>query len=161
MALQGHDADAIDRHEVLMLVAECDLQLRHIPDALDTLDLAAKESGQTDDWPRRAQAISLAAIVRAAPGLIYSPKVGEDHRPLNLTDPDQRKEAMQKLFDERYTYCSHRQRLGKEDESIQRLLDEASAFDECRALEQSGTGATQKTDALGDHLAVLAHKMID
>ena len=49
MGLHGHDADGFSRHEVLMLVAECRLQLRRVADSLAVLDLAAREAKERNE----------------------------------------------------------------------------------------------------------------
>src|SRR4051812_26695999 len=128
MALQGHDADAFSRHEVLMLVAECRLQLRRVPDCLGVLDLAVREARKSNNWPHRAEALSLATLLRAAPKLAYAPKASEDHTPLDLTDSSQRRTAYETLCEEKQAFCDEQVRLVRETASVKPLTDVADAF---------------------------------
>jgi len=160
MGLHGHDADAISRHEVLMLVAECDLQTHQVAESMKVLEEAINESTAAKDWPHTAEAFSLVTLLHESPKLYYAPKVGEEHRSLDLTDLSQRKTAYQKLQEEKLNFCSDQQRAGRELASIQSLLDNAAAFAISRALEQTLTGRTKKSDVLGDKLAVWSDGMI-
>src|SRR5258708_11339603 len=74
LELKDAAASGFDRHEMLMLRAECLLQIGEAKAAISTLVDAKKEAEKAEREADAAQAVALAYLVHKSPGNIYLPR---------------------------------------------------------------------------------------
>src|SRR5207248_1905113 len=91
LELKGPAAAGYDRHEMLMLKAECQLQIKQSSAALDTLELARKEAAAAANEGHVMEASALAMLVRLSPGGNYTPQTGTIRKPIPIHDRTLRK----------------------------------------------------------------------
>jgi len=86
-----------ERYEILMLKAECQLQLKDRMGSVTTFKSAAKSAG---DLNQLAAARANAVIVERSSNGAYKSAFGSADPPIDILSPDSRKKAMAKLLQE-------------------------------------------------------------
>jgi hypothetical protein len=154
-ALAGYD-----RHPVRMILAECQLRLRMVKDAADTLttaDEVAKHNGNVVD---ASEARSLAVLIRNSDSHYYQPLTGTKRERIDILNDATRKSAYLALFADRFDWCKKQQHDSASYESLVPMLKLADSFEDVKALEQQSSGATAQSDALGQQLSSWTGSML-
>lgn len=156
LALTGDAAAGVDRHELLMLKAECLIQTKDKGRALTTLESAAKATPD-DEYPD--DAIALAAIVlRSGNGLYISPgaKPGTGVPMLNFRDRHAVYDALWK--DEKAAMAKTVENA--KNNGLPVIIDAGKSLVVARAAEFMATHKAEETQAACKVLAERAAKLL-
>ena len=100
--LKGPAAQAYDRVELLMLRAECQLQIKESRACLDSLEAARKEAGVQGKSDGVGAAMAMALLVQRSTAFRYVPKTAAAGpvapKPVDILDRQARPEAYKALF---------------------------------------------------------------
>jgi len=161
--LKGSAAAPYNRSEVLMLRAECQLQIREMQGALSTLDAVAKEArGNKDQAPNPdmlGKALALTTLVNKSSNLLYTPKTHTGPlapKPINILDRTVRPDAFKALFDDLLPDAKAKVHAMQTTTTLQPILDTAKMVTALRAIERVANGAEDESKALADQLTTRA-----
>jgi hypothetical protein len=161
--LKGTGAAAYDRAEMLLLRAECQLQIRESQAALATLDLAAKEARGGKDKASNAdllgKALALTALVNKSTNLQYTPKTHTGPlppKPLNILDRAARPEAYKALLEDILPDAKTKVRAMQTTTTLQPVLDTAKMIAALRTIETVANGAEDESKLLASQLTTRA-----
>ncbi|MGN6368634.1 MAG: hypothetical protein ACTHN5_10265 [Phycisphaerae bacterium] len=166
LALTGTPAAAYDRYTMLMLKAECMLQLKQQPGALAVLEQARKEAFAQEKPERAASPVALAFLVQHSRAFEYVPKAAGEHKAIPWLDRSRRAEAYAALLVDELPAAERKVPPLAQVKALPPLLEFAKTVGSLRALEimrgkagDTGEGATPETDplvkAVGDRAAEL------
>ena len=93
LTLTGSPAAAYDKYTMLMLKAECMLQLKQQPQAIVVLGQAAKEAFAEEKPERAISPVALAFLAGHSTAYQYVPKAAGDHKAIPWLDRSRRAEA--------------------------------------------------------------------
>jgi hypothetical protein len=165
--LKGTAAAPYNRAEMLMLRAECLLQLRETQGALSTLEAAAKEArGNKDQVPdpdMLGKAVALTVLVNKSPNLQYTPKTHTGPvapKPINILDRTARTDAFKALFDDVLPDAKAKVRATENAKTLQPILDLAKSIAALRAVEKAATDADNESTVLVSQLTTRATIML-
>jgi hypothetical protein len=163
LELKGTAAAPYDRGEMLMLRAECQLQIRETAAALVTLDAAAKEArGSNSQAPNPdtlGQSLALTALVNKSSNLQYTPK---NHtgplapKPFNILDRAARPEAFKALFEDVLPDAKAKVRATQNTTTLQPVLDTAKTIVALRTIEKVANGVEDESKLLASQLTTRA-----
>ena len=89
-----------DRTAMLMLRAECTLQLKQATATLDLLDGIRKQAHKDAAKLDEARAAAFMFLIHKSPGLLYTPKTGSDKIPVTILDRKSRDHTYRALYDD-------------------------------------------------------------
>jgi hypothetical protein len=164
LRLKGAAAKEFDKFDVLMLRAEAFLQNKQQSGAVESYREAAKEA---NDPTRAGLPRAMIKLISSSKALVYTPKPTKDPTkpasPLNLLDQNERKLALNALFEEEWKPTQAKiDALKKKSTGLQPILDAASLAGEIRGLEIAATGSdAQSSTALSDLTGSAAKMMLD
>jgi hypothetical protein len=165
LQLRGPAAGAYDRHDLLMLKAECLIQSHDNATALATLALAHKESAAAAKPEEVLLADALAELIQKSTGGVYLPKTGASRLPIKLLDRSARKSAYDALFADQFTLFQQKAAAASNAKSLPPFLEAAKSAAAVRAVEFASTGSnTQSSDVmkdLADHALKLLTDVLD
>ena len=98
LTLTGPPAAAYDKYAMLMLKAECMLQLKQQPPAIGVLGQAAKEAFGEEKPERAVSPVALAFLAEHSTAYQYVPKAAGDHKAIPWLDRSRRAEAYAALL---------------------------------------------------------------
>lgn len=88
-----------DRHAVLMLRAECDLQLKQAVPAGEVLEGIRKKAHEDASTHDEYDATAMIFLIHKSPGLLYTPKTTSGSKvPISILDRTRRKDVYQDLY---------------------------------------------------------------
>jgi hypothetical protein len=154
--LRGPAAAPYDRHTLLILKADAQLQNHDNSGALATLALAKKEA--TDD-AQAADSTALAELIQKSPGGHYTPKT-PGAAPISIADRSKRKDAYQALATDELALLQKQAKNAGNATSLAPLANLARQAAPIRALELAATGKTEQVDAVTAQLAAAAQKLM-
>jgi hypothetical protein len=161
LVLKGPAAAPYNRHEILMLKAECQLQLKMNREALDTLDLARKEALAVPDQPSAAQALALTHLIQKSPGLNYTPKTGTSRKPITIVDRTLRKGAYDALFADELAPLQQKAKAALAGKSLVPIAEASKLLGGVRAVEFVSTGSNKETEQLTADLTKQSLKLFN
>ncbi len=159
LALKGN-AVTFDRPEMLILKAECDLQIHQPAPALLTLDEAQKEAHAGNFDKTEMKAMAFTDLIKKSPRTLYVPQNGEDRTPISILDRDKRRTAYNCLFTDSLAILQTRLHSVIAAETLAPMLDLARELLICRADEYMGTDGTAATTAVAKDLAAAMSRLI-
>ncbi len=161
--LKGTPAAAYDRLEMLLLRAECQLQIRQTPAAQAALDTVVKEARGGNNAPANpdalGKALALSALIARSPNMLYAPKSRTGPltpKTIDILDRAARPSACKALFEDSLADVKARVRAAQGVNTLPLILDAAKAVATLRALEQAGTGDDAQSKPLVGELALAA-----
>jgi hypothetical protein len=155
--LKGPAAAPYDRRKLLMMKAECQLQLHENSGATTTLATLIKES---KDAKEAAEPIALTELLQKSPGGTYTPK-GAGQPPISVLDRSKRKEAYTALATDQLAALQARVKAASNVTALPPLVQLGKAAAPVRAAEYAGTGKTEQVDAVTAQLAALSQKLMN
>ena len=160
LALRNPAAAGYDRYEMLMLRAECQLQLKLTPAAIDSIEAARKEAITTANDEQVMSAVAFAALIKASPGGNYTPTTGTIRKPIPITDMILRKAAYNSLFADQLAQITVKVRTAKVANQLKPIAEAAQQTVTIRAIEKVSTDNTTQADQILADLAATAQKML-
>jgi hypothetical protein len=155
--LKGPPAAAYDRAEMLLLRAECQLQIRQFQAARTSLDAAVKEArGPVPSPDQLAKALALSALVAKSPNMLYTPRNRTGPlapKPIDILDRVTRPAAFKALFEDSLPDGKARVRNAAIAETLPPILDAARDLATLRAIEKAATDDDAQSKALVADLA--------
>jgi hypothetical protein len=155
--LIGAAAAPYDRQKVLMLKAECQIQLKQNSAANATLNLAKKEA---KDPAAAAEPTALLELIQKSPGGTYTPKA-PGAAPISVLDRAKRKDAYKALAADELALLQNQVKAASNAISLPPLMNIGRAAAPVRALELAATGKTDQVDAVTAQLAAIAQKLMN
>jgi hypothetical protein len=153
--------DGYDRHDLLMLRAECYLQTRNAASALTTLNTVYQEADAAHNAEDIDGALAMAFLIQKSPAFKYTPKSGKDRKPIDIVSPAWRKIAYAAVYTDELSAFKQEGRDARSQMTIAPLLDIAKRFACVQGLEDKATGGKKQTDAMARDLSDWASKMIN
>jgi hypothetical protein len=163
LALKGQAATAYDRFEMLMLRAECQLQIRETRTALDSLEQARKEGVAKADADKVGAATAMALLVQRSPAMKYTPKTSNGpvaRKPIDVLAPESRQEAYKALFEDELATARQAVVRAETAAKLQPVMEAAKAAGSLRALEKAATGDVARSKELTERLASHASLLV-
>lgn len=160
LTLKGEKAAGYDRHEMLMLKAECQLQLKMSSAALDTLELARKEAATALAEDQAMQSQALAMLIKASPGGTYTPQTGTIRKPIPIADKTLRKGAYDSMLGDQLAQINVKVKQAKAANKLPPVAEAAKQVVAIRPVEKASAGDNKATDELLADLSKLAMKMV-
>jgi hypothetical protein len=158
--LKGPAAGAYDRHEMLMLRVECQLQIKQNLAALDTLEVARKEAVAAFNDEHAMDASALTMLIKQSPGGIYMPQTGAVRRPLAINDRIQRKAAFEAMLADQMAQITLKIRQAKTANKLPPIAEAAKLAVAVRPVEHAAAGDNKQTDQLLADLSQIAVKLL-
>jgi hypothetical protein len=156
LQLKGAAASRYDRHELLMLKAECLLQLRDQHNLLATLNSAA---GEAKSPAEEADAVALQELVgRSVRDLYTGKKDGAAH---DILDRAHRTDAFAALWTDEFPPFESETGAAISGDALPAIFKSAKAVPVTRAVEFKATGSSRRTDEIAGKLKERAAKLID
>jgi hypothetical protein len=140
-------AVTFDRQQMLILRAECQVQLHSNMAAQVSLQMAEKEStalGADDD---AAQAEAFAFLIQKSTRDIFVAQTGPDRKAINILDRTARKTAYAELFADTYAADQQKLKAAVASNTLPPLADLAKDVVPLQALERVTTGASKESTA--------------
>jgi hypothetical protein len=159
--LQGAAAAPYNRHEVLMLRAECQLQTKQTSAARETLELARKEAVTALDEEKAAQASALKQLIEKSPGFHYTPKTGTSRKPIPILDRILRKAAYDALFADDLAPLQAKAKAAAVSKSLVPIAEASKLLSSVRAVERVSTGSNKQTEQITADLAKQSLKLFN
>ena len=160
LALRGAAAGAYDRHDLLMMKAECLVQTHDNAGAIATLALVRKES-TADNKPEEALlADAFVELLQKSPGGTYLPKTGSSRLAIKILDRSLRKSAYDALFADQFALFQQKATAAANAKKLPPYMDAAKFAAALRAVEFASTGSNTQSSAAMKELADGALKLI-
>lgn len=161
-----------NRYELLMLKARTHLQMKEGSLAAASFGLAAKE---TADPKKKADAAAYQLLLQRSNGVRFVPRPAPGDRsggskapppePIDLVNPDSRKQALATFYQEEKTAADPRIEAAENGDSVQAVLDVGPVLSRLRTLDFAVNGsddATRQTaDTIANHGRDLLSRMTD
>lgn len=160
LALKGDAAAAYDRHELLRLKAEAHLNIKDTAAAASAFAAAAKEA---PDDTARAEDKAAELVVKRSRNLQYTPrpaKKGGKAEPINIADPESRKEAYAALLEEEMAAAAPMLKSAARAKSLPPIVEGLKRIGDLRMLELAATGADAEASKLVEDVAGRAHDLM-
>ncbi len=161
LQLNGVAAAPYDRHDMLMLKAECLLQTHDSQGALSTLFLAQKESTAAHQPNEVLMAAAFAELIQKSPGMLYTPKSSATKTPIKILDRTTRKTAYETLFADDMGVFQTKAAAAEEAKNLALYMEAAKAAKAMRAAEFAATGSNEQSAAAIKTLADGALKLVN
>jgi len=158
--LSGPAAAPYDRHDMLMVKAECQLQIRQPSMAIGTLDVVKKEALTAQKPDDVLKAAAFAGLIQKSPNGFYTPKTAAIKTPIKIADRTTRKSAYDALYADELALFTPKQTAADNGQSLPPFLAAAKLADALRPAEYGSTGSTKQTDEAIKDLADHALKLI-
>jgi hypothetical protein len=159
--LKGAAGADYDHEEMLLLKAECLLQIRENSSAMATYTSAQKEAQKDGKDAQEAIAGSMILLIQQSPGLKYIPKTGDVKTPISVLDRTQRTAAFNALFNDQFAIFTRIAKGASTATTLQPTLDAAKLAAGLRDVEKVATGSNQQTQQMMDDMADHAVKLIN
>jgi hypothetical protein len=153
LALHGPAAQGLNRYQLLMAKAEAQVGMKTVSSASLTFRAAAKETG---DLREKGLAQWTGELLHRAGSTTYTPKqgaiTGEKRGPFDLTDLDQRKDALAALLDEYLTAIAPDVKTATRSQKLPEILPVLKRIADLNLLDIVVNGSDDKTAGLGNEL---------
>ena len=147
-----------DRYALLMLKAECQLQLKDRLGAAITFKSAAKAAG---DVAQLAEARANAMVVERSSSGTYTPAFAIGESPIDVLNPESRKKAMARLQQEIWTKNKADLDQAMRSDTLPPIERVFSAVAEAYCLELATTGEAKQTGPAMRELGTRAFRLMD
>ena len=143
----SHPAD-FDRTAMLMLRAECTLQLKQATNAINLLDSIRKLSHQNAARQDESKAAALIFLIHKSPSLLYTPKIAAVKTPIDILNRDTRELAYKDLYDDELAVSKQTAKEAAFGTSLTPIVKVADELYSVQAVEQVVTGGIAETKAV-------------
>ena len=160
LSLKGDAAKSYDRHALLRLKAESHLKLRDTKAAADAFSKAAKEA---PDEATGAEDTASETVIKRSKNLAFTPKATKEKdkpAPIDVSDPEKRKEAFAALLAEQKAELESRAKAARQAKSLPPILEGLKLVGAFRTTELAATGEETQSRELVDELGGRAHKLM-
>lgn len=178
LSLRGKAAEGIDRYEMLLLRAESNLHLKATTNAVQALEEAAKIA---PDDKAAAKARGTVTLIKRSRNLQYTPKAlpgggaragGGDGKtaagdadakakgPFDITDPDQRQDALKTLYLEEKTAARLKVLEAEKAKTLQPIAVALKVVIPLKDLELAATDHDAETAETINRITDRAHKLM-
>ncbi len=143
LTLKGRFAEGYDRVELLLLRAQCQLQLRQSKPALDALQQAFSEAAAKNDAKGAASSLALQVLVSKSNNFQFTPKTRTGptaSKALNILDKEQLSEAYKALFEDEFPAIRQKTRIAAQATTIPVILEAAKDIAALRGIELAAAG---------------------
>jgi hypothetical protein len=147
-----------DRYAVLMLKAECQLQLKDRLGAVTTFKSAAKSAG---DVAQLAAARANAMVVERSTSGTYTPTYGIGESPIDVLSPESRKTAMARLQQEIWTKDKRDLDEAMRADTLPPIERVFTSIAGAYCLELATTGEAKQTGPAMRELGARAFRLMD
>jgi tetratricopeptide (TPR) repeat protein len=161
LAVKKDAAGQYDRHELLRMKAEAHLNLKDSAAAASAFAAAAKEA--PDDASRAGDKAS-ELVVKRSKNLTFTPKPGkkgEKAAPIEILDPEKRKDAFKAMFEEDKAEAAPTLKAAQGAKTLPPIVEALKRIGDLRMLELAATGDSAESSKLSEDLAGQAHKLMD
>jgi hypothetical protein len=151
LELKGKQAEGIDRVPLLMLRAECQMQIKQTKAALDSLEEARKEALAAQRPEDVGMALAMSTLIKKSFAFKYKPRTSTGPvtgQPIDILDRKARAEAFKALFADELTSTRIRVRQAELARALPPVVEAATVAAGLRAMEKAGTNDTNQTDTL-------------
>jgi hypothetical protein len=159
--LKGPAAAPYNHHEVLMLLAECQLQTKQTTAAKSTLDIAHKEAVTVLDEQKAAEASALKQLIEKSPGFNYTPRTGTSRKPIPILDRILRKAAYDALFADELAPLQLKAKAAANARSLVPIAEASKLLSAVRAVERVSTGSNKQTEQITADLTKQSLKLFN
>ena len=161
LSLKGPSAGQYDKHELLVLKAESQLNLKDVSGSAASFAAAAKEA---KDDTARAQDKASEQVVKRSKNLAFTPKAakkGEKPDAIDISDPEKRKEAFKALLEEEKAEAAPTLKAAKGAKTLPPIVEALKRIGDLRSLELAATGEDTEATKLSGDLSDQAFKLMD
>jgi hypothetical protein len=150
-----------DKTAMLMLRAECELQLHKNSAAIETLEGVRKMAAAAKSRKDEAAAQAMILLIKRSPGGKYQPKTTDDKTPIDIMDRGARKGTYEALYADEMASVKQGAREAAGGTSIVPILTAAGRVYDVLSLERQTTGGSKQTAVLAVELGVTATRIIE
>ncbi|HUO06947.1 MAG TPA: hypothetical protein VM008_01330 [Phycisphaerae bacterium] len=161
LLLTGPAAAPYNRHDMLMIKAECQIQLRQIAGAIGATEAARREAEQAHKTDDEMEAHALEVLLQKSPNGAYTPVTAAVKIPIKLADRTKRKDAYAALYADLKQGFGRSVETAEKGSSLPPYLNAMKLEPTLRVVENAATGATAETDGTVKDLADHASKLVD
>lgn len=159
--LTGPAAAPYNRHEILMMKADCQIQLRQQAAAIGTATMAKKEAEQAHHADDEKEAAAMLLLLQRSPGGQYTPMTAEVKTPIKLTDRAKREDAYKALYADAKEMFRRKAAAAEKGPGLPPYLELAKMAETLRTAEYGATKGTTETDEAMKDVADHAAKLVD
>jgi hypothetical protein len=161
LALQGAAAAPYNRHEMLMLKAECQIQLRQYPGAVGSAQLAKKEAEQAHHDEDAKESDALLLLLQRSQNGAYVPTTASVKTPIKLAEKEKREEAYKALYEDVKVLFGRKVEAAEKGTGLPPYLELSKLGPTVRTAEYGATKGTAETDATIKDVAEHAAKLVE
>jgi len=149
-----------DRQAMMLLRADCQIHLKQMTSAIETLESVRAVAQKAADRDEEATATALKALLQASPTFHYIPSTGPSKVPLDIIDPAGRNAALNALYSDQLAQLQAKLADGKTSGSVKGMLEIARTAHLVRALATATHSDIHKIDDSLKKLPELAAQRI-
>jgi hypothetical protein len=150
-----------DRAQLLVLRAECQLQIHESPSAIATALEAARTATQANNTVQANDAAAFAMLMqKSAPHNIYTPLNSPEKTPIDIMNRTTRKTAYQALLVDMMVTLQSKMRAASANGSLPPFIDIARDIPALKGIERDANGGTKQADQFAKDAAAAAAKVI-
>jgi hypothetical protein len=161
LLLTGPAAAPYNRHDMLMLKAECQIQVRQFAGAIGSTETARKDAEQAHKTDDEMEAQALEVLLQKSPNGAYTPVTAAVKIPIKLMDRTKRKDAYAALYADLKEVFGRGVETAEKGSSLPPYLNTMKLEPPLRVIEKAATGATTETDGTVKDLADHSSKLVD
>ena len=159
--LNGPAAAPYNRHEMLMMKAECQIQAKQYAGAIGSAQLAKKEAEQAKHTEEGMESDALLLLLQRSQNGAYTPVTATVKLPIKLMDKDKRKDAYDALYADAKELFSRKAEAAEKGTSLPPYLELARLAPTLRTAEYGSMKGTTETDGAIKDAADHAAKLVD
>ena len=165
LELKGPAAAEYDRTELLILRANCLLEIREQRSALDAFAAARKQAIDDSKPDLAAKAAAMELLITRSSAFQYTPKTGDSKEPISILDPLKRPRAMLCLYADEMAAIQAKYKAVLAARNLPPIIEFCKLAVAIRGLELAIDGNNEKTTAmfadLSKHAAALMKSELD
>ena len=159
--LQGPAAAPYDRREILMMKAECQIQLGQYGAAVGSAQAAKNVAEQLRHTDDAMEADALLLLLQRSQNGAYTPVTASVKVPIKLKEREKRKDAYDALYADAKELFARKTEAAEKGTSLAPYLELAKLSATVRTAEYGATKATTETDTAIKDVADHASKLVD
>ncbi|HEY4328274.1 MAG TPA: hypothetical protein VGN88_00960 [Phycisphaerae bacterium] len=149
-----------DRQALLFLRVECQVQLKQMTVALDSLEGIRKTAHQNAAKTDEAQAAAFIFLIHKSPALLYTPKTAVEKIPINILDRTARLRAYDALYADELAVTQQMAKEAALGTSLAPILKTCDELYSVQAVERLSTGDIVNTKKVAQQLVDAARTII-
>ncbi|HUO06946.1 MAG TPA: hypothetical protein VM008_01325 [Phycisphaerae bacterium] len=150
-----------DRAQLLMLRAECQLQIHESSSAVATLLEASRSATAANNTVQAYDAAAFAVLIqKSAPRNIYTPLNSPEKAPIDILNRAKRKSAYQALLVDSIVTLQAKLRSASANGALPPFIDIAHDIPALKGIERNANGGTKQADQFAKDAANAAAKVI-